>query len=661
MPGRGGSLVELTPRRDATRVALFGVAGTGLLAVASRGLVDQKLSFTTAALLALGVLAWVGATWIAEPWSAATRPATPCPVSFPLLVTAAVLVVGAWVSSGGGVYTNATLAFWPAGTAAWLLAWWPRKPRKPRTTLPPLSRSAVLTMLALGAVVCAAALFHFHDLSSVPGDPTSDHAEKLLDVRDVLDGEHPIFFPRNSGREPAQFYVAAAQVKLLGQPLAWETLKSGTAAVGVLAVLAIFLVGRELGGPVVGLTASALAAVSPWLLGVDRIGLRFSYAILASALVLWLLFRYLRTGDRRAVLLCGLALAFGVHGYSPFRIVLVAAAVVFGVAVAHAARTGTWRIAMADAALAYGTALFASIPLVHYAIRHPDLVFMRQTSRLDASSGVRASLSTFAGNLKDALLAFNWRGGSIWTVALPNEPFLDFVTGAALVAGVVVLATVAVRGRSLVAVSALALLPVLTLGSALNLAFPEENPAANRMGVAAPLVFAVAAVPAGLLWSALQTAASAPAPRRLALLTLGSVLLLIGGGAVAATNYKSYFRDYRDAYTLRAEPTTEVARAIAKLGVPPARTFLVSYPHSLDARNLGFALGDVDWHLENNIEPGLPIPPLRGKGRAGYVLAAEDAGNRRELHRRFPSARYVPVSTSVAAHDFGVYVVDGLP
>jgi len=44
----------------------------------------------------------------------------------------------------------------------------------------------------------------------VPGEMFSDHAEKLLDVGDVLNGKLSIFFPRNSGREAIQMYLTAA-------------------------------------------------------------------------------------------------------------------------------------------------------------------------------------------------------------------------------------------------------------------------------------------------------------------------------------------------------------------------------------------------------------------------------------------------------------------
>ncbi|HSM24543.1 MAG TPA: hypothetical protein VK856_06735, partial [Anaerolineaceae bacterium] len=51
--------------------------------------------------------------------------------------------------------------------------------------------------------------FRFSQLNEILGEMFSDHAEKLLDVYDVLTGKFPVFFNRNTGREFFQFYWTA--------------------------------------------------------------------------------------------------------------------------------------------------------------------------------------------------------------------------------------------------------------------------------------------------------------------------------------------------------------------------------------------------------------------------------------------------------------------
>ena len=140
---------------------------------------------------------------------------------------------------------------------------------------------------------------------------------------------------------------------------------------------------------------------------------------------------------------------------------------------------------------------------------------------------------------------------------------------------------------------------------------------------------------------------------------VAAAVLLAGFVVVARVNYASYFHDYRDAYALNAENTSEVARAIRRQGIPRQRTFLVGYPDWLDGRLLGLELGDLDWATTNSIAPGAEIPDPPPTGRALFVLFHEDRPNRRLLARRYPQGRYVAVQTAIPAQGFGLFVLRG--
>jgi uncharacterized membrane protein len=643
-------------------VSTLGASGLLLFIVANRHLNHQRFTLGVAGALIVAAGLW----WIVSVSS--IRPAVLPPGSAaleggpgPWLIAAAVvLAAGAWLSSGTGVYTRLNVVLWLSAVAAWLVAWWPNTRRRRRLSLAP---STALVLIALVMVTGLAASFLFHSLHSVPGEPTSDHAEKLLDVRDVLSGQHPIFFPRNTGREPAQFYLSAALIKWFGFALSWQTLKFGTALIGLLAVPAIFLVGRELAGSVCGLSAAVLAAVSKWPLGIDRMGLRFPFAVLASALTLYFLLRYLRRGDRRDALCCGLAMAFGLHGYSSFRVLIVAVAAVFGLAILRHwhARNRAWRVALADAGLAYGTAFIASVPLMHFAIQHSDLVLGRQSSRLDASLGIGDTVSMLASNYWNAARAFNWTGDHGWTVAVVGQPFLDYLTGAALLAGCVSIVTLSCKWRSVAAIAIVLVAPVLLLSSALSLAFPDENPSPNRMGVAVPLVFSLAGLPVAVMLEAVRASARAPrGVRRRVILSLGTIALACGLALVAADNYDSYFHRYRGQYLASAENTYEIARAVNAEGVSVENTFLLTYPFWLDARLFSLALtGDFGWAETHTVDAGRPVPAHRTSGRVVYVLSSDDRARRNALQRRFPHGTYLPMSGGESGRDFALYVVAG--
>ncbi|HZD11566.1 MAG TPA: hypothetical protein VE553_09505, partial [Candidatus Binatia bacterium] len=83
--------------------------------------------------------------------------------------------------------------------------------------------------LLLAGIMALAIFFRVFRLEGVPAEMTSDHAEKLLDVHDVLGGLHPIFFPRNTGREAVQFYLTAALIRVTPLEISHLALKVGTA------------------------------------------------------------------------------------------------------------------------------------------------------------------------------------------------------------------------------------------------------------------------------------------------------------------------------------------------------------------------------------------------------------------------------------------------
>jgi len=100
----------------------------------------------------------------------------------------------------------------------------------------------------LGLVVAGVALFfRYFWLNQVPGEMFSDHAEKLLDVSDILNGKYSIFFPRNTGREAIQMYLTATIATVLKTGLSFISLKLGTTLAGILTLPYIYKLGKEIG------------------------------------------------------------------------------------------------------------------------------------------------------------------------------------------------------------------------------------------------------------------------------------------------------------------------------------------------------------------------------------------------------------------------------
>ncbi len=388
-------------------------------------------------------------------------------------------------------------------------------------------------------ILLLAAAFRFWQLDTLPPEMTSDHAEKLLDVMDVLEGQRPVFFKRNTGREPLQFYVTALLAGPLGLGLSHLALKVGTAAVGFVTVPLTYAMARHgLGLPRgVALLAMALLAVSKWHVAISRVGLRFPYAPFGVVLTLIFFFRALRLGARRDWVLAGVAFGVALYGYTPVRIVplLLAVGGLLYLLLEHArGRSGLrWTDALANLLLLPASTLLVFLPLLRYSIENPEMFWYRSTTR--AAEGLEPALVVprLIENIRNAALMFHVRGDVVWVNTLPGDPVLDRITGLLFLLGLAVVGVAVARRWRAVEVSLLLSLPLLILPSVLALAWPGENPSVVRAGGALPVVMTIAALPLHALLAALgRWGAERGRGRTLARLSLALAGLCLRGNGI---------------------------------------------------------------------------------------------------------------------------------
>ena len=61
--------------------------------------------------------------------------------------------------------------------------------------------------LLLIGVLILGVFFYYHNLDGVPAELDSPHAEKILDVNQIIDGARPIYLERGQGHEPLDYYL----------------------------------------------------------------------------------------------------------------------------------------------------------------------------------------------------------------------------------------------------------------------------------------------------------------------------------------------------------------------------------------------------------------------------------------------------------------------
>jgi 4-amino-4-deoxy-L-arabinose transferase-like glycosyltransferase len=487
-----------------------------------------------------------------------------------------------------------------------------------------------------------------------------------LDVYDVLQGQRPIFFERNTGREPMQFYMAVAVIRWFDTGLTHYTLKVTNALMGILTVVGVYLLGREIGGRRLAFVAAFFAAVSIWPVATSRVGLRFPFAPAFTSLALWSLLRALRTNRRNDWLIAGLLLGMGLHGYTAFRFMPVAAAVIV---VLHLA--ANWREALTEWArwlgnvtLYVAVSALVFLPLAHYMLDKPQMFWYRSLTR---AGGLERAVNgnpwlIFVNTFSRTVGMFNWRGDEVWVSAIRDAPALDVIGGGLFLLGFLYVVFYLGRQRRLLAAQLSIGGIILLLPSMLNLAFPNESPSVVRAGGAIPMAAVLAGLALLYLGDQLQSSLSG-AQGKLAAWALVAVLLV----SLTATNFQRYFAGYRAQYQAAAMNTREVSDALRNYVISGGDFVYVyhkAYPHWLDSRALALQVAQAPgWETTNvTLQPQvLSRFRLNPVGPTLYLLHPSDVESLNLLQGLYPDGRAQLIPSATPGHNFVFFTVPKRP
>jgi 4-amino-4-deoxy-L-arabinose transferase-like glycosyltransferase len=578
------------------------------------------------------------------------------------LIGSLILVAASFVAFGGGRFTPFNVALWAVAIGATLWAVWESAPdAKPWTVRAREKLRGPWTLrfswwsLLVFVVILLVIFFRVYRLGQVPGEMVSDHAEKLLDVSDVLAGKTSIFFPRNTGREAIQFYLTAAIATVLGTGVSFISLKIGTVLAGLLTLPYIYLLGKELGNRWVGLLAVLLAGIAYWPNVISRFGLRFPFYPLFAAPALYYLVRGLRYGKRNDFVLSGAALGLGLQGYTPMRIVPFV--VVLGVALymLHPQARGKRYASLINLLILAYVALVFFLPLGRYALDNPGQFAFRAFSRLVPIEQALPAppLQVFFSNLGKAWIMPFFDDGQIWVHSVPGRPALDVVSAVLYLIGSVLVLVRYLRRRDWADLFLLLLVPLLMLPSILSLAFPNENPSLNRTGAAIIPVFVLAGIG---LESVVRTLAQGMGPRWgravAGVVALGLVT------AAALQNYDLVFRQYNQEFlagTWNSSEMGHLVRGFADSVGNENSAYVVAYPYWVDTRLVGINAGypTKDYAIQPDQLAGTKQIP----GAKLFLVNLQDGESLASLERLYPSGAYWEYRAAVPGKDFWVYLV----
>jgi hypothetical protein len=670
---------EPADQESAARVPPIGPFPWRSLLALLLGLIGQRFFEPPPTTYPLGYAFYIGAfilfgwairrgEWRIAPLPAHSEGSDPQTYRLPFLVAGLGLGIWAFASMGNNLFTAWNVLIWILAVASFVWAFWLSK--SSRNT--PAEKGRGFRDPWFVFIVAATALvffFRFYQTQSVPPEPFSDHAEKILDVYDVSQGQTHIFFTRNTGREAIQMYWTLLIAKVFGTGLSFLSLKLGTALLGFFTLPFIYLLGKELGGRRVGLFAFLLVGIGYWPNVISRVGLRFPLYPLFVAPTLFFLVRGLRTRNRNDFLLSGIFLGLGLHGYSPFRImpfVVVAAFVLFWL---HDQSKGARKDAVIWLALVGFTSLFVFIPLLRYWMDNPDIFGFRAATRL---SGIENPITQpiwqiFLSNVWTALKMFNFNDGQIWVHSVTDRPALDIISAVLFVFGVVLVLVRYIRKRHWLDLFLLVSIPLLQLPSTLSLAYPGENPALNRAGGAYISAFLLAALALDGLISAIGIGKPGlnRSEGRRAIISWGLLgLLLIGS---ARQNYDLVFRQYYQSFRAGSWNSSDMGQVIKDFEQTNGTQFvnniwIVPFPYWVDTRLpavwAGIPNRDMAMWREN-----LP-DTVESQGPKLFMVKAntdDPNGNDQEtlnvLESLYPNGTLRLFDSDVPGHDFWIFTV----
>ena len=505
----------------------------------------------------------------------------------------------AFLDFKGNLFTSTNLILWGAAIVFFVLTFWTDLPNPAMgwerlvtfIKKPGWSFSISSDVVLLVGICLIAVYFRASQINQVPPEMISDHAEKLLDVTDVLNGQTHIFFARNTGREAFQFYLIALTAKILGTGVSFLSMKIGTILCGLLTLPFIFRLGKEIGGQRVGLLALAFAGIAYWPNVISRLALRFTLYPFFVAPTLYFLIRGLRTSNRNDLILAGLTLGLGLHSYTPIRILPLVVLAAFVLYALHRQSKGTREITLFRFSILVLAAMVLFLPLLRYAVENPELFSLRTLTRL--SSLERPLPGTawgiFLKNLWNAMVMFGWNNGNVWASSIPYRPALDVITAAFFYIGMALLVIRYILRRHWLDLFLLLSIPLLMLPSILSLAFPEENPNLSRTAGALVPVFVVIGISIDAFMNGITKKLTAQAGKRLA---WGAVIFLFILSCIQ--NYSLVFNQFRLIYEVSSWNTSEmgkVVRAFTETLGSPDNVRLVAYPYWADSRLVGINSG----------------------------------------------------------------------
>ncbi|MBI2889094.1 MAG: glycosyltransferase family 39 protein [Candidatus Liptonbacteria bacterium] len=304
-----------------------------------------------------------------------------------------------------------------------------------------MSRNAKLVLIL---ILLLAGFLRFYHLASTPPGLYPDEAMNGNNALEALrTGEFKTYYPENNGREGFFINIQAAFLDSFGATEPW-VLRLPSALFGLLTVLGVFFLARELFSTQIGLLSSLLLATSVWHIIFSRIGFR---AIMAPFFLVWAIYFLLRAfragskfhiprlqiGGQAYSIFAGVLFGAGFHTYIAYRVspVLILIIILWCWQSAPESRKQILRASCFFILASFIVAL----PLGLYYLNHPA-DFLGRTAQVSVFSSP-TPLHDLGSNILKTAGMFNFEGDGNWRHNFAGRPELFWPVGIFFLAGLV--------------------------------------------------------------------------------------------------------------------------------------------------------------------------------------------------------------------------------
>jgi len=286
-------------------------------------------------------------------------------------------------------------------------------------------------ILFLLAILGIAIFFRFWELADIPPGLYPDEA---IHGNQAISIPGKIFYPENNGREGLFINLIALSFSLFGISI-WS-LKFVSAAIGVLTVLGLYLLTKEILRITnyelritnnIALLSAFFLAVSFWHVNFSRIAFRAILVPFCLIFLFYFLFRGFRTQKPSNFLLGGIFFGLGFHTYIAYRLSVALIIISLSLWWIFYKREGRQKKYLFHVSCFMLSTIVIALPLGIYFLQNPQ-DFVSRAAGISIFTQENP-IGAFGKSLASHLLMFNFSGDNNWRHNIAGKPVLFWPVG----------------------------------------------------------------------------------------------------------------------------------------------------------------------------------------------------------------------------------------